>query len=214
MNLESCFLCRRPVLELRGQFTILHPYQLEEGDEAIEHEAYGWCHLACLVGSEWGRLWHDRLRTHFLTVRGYHEVAEVGPMRVLQHPRTEDVVALDRDGVMLAFHPREAANKRAVAEGCLLRVRGEMNLEFDDAEQVALIRAALSEDGQFPLLRLVDMLGIASVILTPRALERGALRFDKKLKRRWGGRWVSAHADYELLVPREVLACVGLAGRT
>lgn len=210
MNLEPCFLCSKPVLELAGQFDKLDSYELDPNDTAVAQGAFGWCHGLCLVRSSWGPLWFERRRARYLGPVGYRQIAGSEGLVALQNPRTNEKIVLRRDGLMFAFDARALAKKTPCEGGVLLPTVEEMNLELDDPELVKTIRAQLLEQKTFPLSRLVDALGIGDRMLFPGALEQGVLCFDKSLKRLWVGNWVSARAVHARFIPNEVLAMAGV----
>lgn len=206
MNLESCFLCALPVLELKGQFDKLDSYYLQPEDDAYVQGAYGWCHALCLVRSSWGHFWFTRRREHFTENIGYQQAASDGEHCVLRHPRTGELLILRADGLMFDVAPRALTKAKPSEGGVMLPIEQEMNIELDEGDLVREIRDDLVNQKRYPLWGLIDGLGIRAQMMFPRALEGGELRLDKRLRREWVGSWISAKAVYHRFLPDRVVA--------
>lgn len=210
MNLERCFVCKLPVLELEGQFEKLDSYLLDgTSDELYENEAFGWCHSKCLSTSTWGWSWSKRLINYATNVLGYKSVVEDDNMLTgLINLHTQDMMVLRKDGVNFFVSPSELAKKRSHPGGFLLPVTEEMNLEFDDIELAKEIRDTLVKEKSYPLVNIVRSLRLSDRLLFPEAIQDGKLRFDTSLQREWRGAWVSAIADYQKFFPHELMAVI------
>ena len=206
MNLETCFLCKRPVLELEGQFEKLDTYLLDETDTAYAQGAFGWCHARCLSASTWGKFWAERRIQHLTGVLGYSMISEDNAQTALRHPHTGDMITVRADGVTFAISTSALTQKRDTRGGVLLAVSEEMNLEFDDPDLAQEIRDRLVRLGQYPLPKVVAALDLSDCLLCPEAISGGALHFDKHLQGDWIDDWVSAIAEYDRFLPEAVLA--------
>lgn len=206
MNLEPCFLCSLPVMELEGQFDKMDSYYLLPEDDAYVQGAYGWCHALCLAQSSWGAFWFTRRRKHFTENMGYEQKASTGEHCVLRRPRDGTLLILRHDGLMFDIAPHALSKAKSTEGGVLLPVEHEMNLELDTAATVQKIRDDLMKHKRYSLWALIDEVGIRERMLFPRALEGGELRLDKRLRREWFGNWLSAKVVYERFIPDEIVS--------
>jgi hypothetical protein len=208
MNLESCFICKRRVLEFEGQFEKLDTYLLNENDDAYQQGAFGWCHARCLSTSNWGAFWAQRRIQHMTKVMGFAKISEIGTLTVVSNPRTGQVAVLRTDGITFTVMPSALGRKKNCSGGVLLPVSEEMNLEFDDPKLACEIRDSLVKSKCFPLSKLVEALDLTDCLLYPEAILDGMMHFDKTLKREWMGNWVSAVAAYSQFLPQAVVDLV------
>jgi hypothetical protein len=208
MNLESCFICKRRVLEFEGQFEKLDTYLLNESDDAYQQGAFGWCHARCLSTSNWGGFWAQRRIQHMTKVMGFAKISEAGTLTAVCNPRTEQVAVLRTDGITFTVMPSALDRKKDCSGGVLLPVSEEMNLEFDDPKLACEIRDSLVKSKSFPLSKLVEALNLTDWLLYPEAILDGMMHFDKTLKREWMGNWVSAVAAYSQFLPQAVVDLV------
>jgi hypothetical protein len=95
MNLDNCFICKRPVLEFEGQFDKLDTYLLNESDDAYQQGAFGWCHARCLSTSNWGAFWAQRRIHHMTEVMGFAKSSEIGALTAIRNPLSKLVEALN-----------------------------------------------------------------------------------------------------------------------
>jgi hypothetical protein len=205
MNLESCFICNLPVLELNGQFEKLDTYLLNEDDAAYQQNAFGWCHTSCLSKSNWGQFWTERRVWHLTKVKGFSQVYSGTCLSVMQNPRTDERIALRSDGVSFNIKPSLLGHRKDYSGGILLPVFEEINLELDEPTLIHDIRDALVRVKYFPLQQLIEALKLNDYLLYPQAVIDGSLRFDKALKREWVDNWVSANVSYSQFIPQEIL---------
>ena len=215
MKLESCFICKRLVLELEGQFTKLDTYLLHGDDAAYQQGAFGWCHLSCLSASNWGNFWTKRRIQHMTEIMGFVKIRSSGSLTALQNPRTGEITVLQDDGVSFFIPSSSRLRKNRVVPklvpgGVLLPILEEMNLEFDDPLLAQETREALLEFKHFPLSKLIEALKIKDCLLYPNAVSDGTLRFSKVLRRDWVGNWVSAIASYNRFIPQAIADLVVL----
>jgi hypothetical protein len=205
MNLENCFICKRPVLEFSGQFEKLDTYLLNEDDAAYEQGAFGWCHTSCLSKSRWGAFWAERRIWHLTSVKGFPKLHSDVSLTVVCNPRTDERIVLRADGVSFSIKPSMLEHKKDCPDGILLPIFEEMNLELDEPKLTREIRDTLAKTKYFPLQKLVKALELNDYLLYPEAIIDGALRFNKALKQEWVDNWVSADVSYNQFIPQEVL---------
>jgi hypothetical protein len=205
MNLERCFICQHPVLELDGQFEKFDSYYLDASDDAYQQDAYGWCHSFCLSNSRWGKFWSERLIQHKTELLGFEKICSTNSLTVLRNPRVNEITILRNDGITFWLKPPVLYCEEDYQGGFVLPVLHEMNLELDDSSLVNKIQQRLITSGSFPLQELVQALDLTQYLLYPEAIVDGTLQFDKKLKREWDGYWVSVLAKYKKFVPQEVV---------
>jgi len=208
MNLDSCFICKRPVLEFEGQFEKLDTYLLNESDDAYQQGAFGWCDARCLSTSNWGAFWAQRRIQHMTEVMGFAKISETGTLTAIRNPRTGQVSVLRTDGITFSVMPSAFDRKNDCLGGILLPVSEEMNLEFDDPKLACEIRDSLVKSKCFPLSKLVEALNLTDCLLYPEAILDGMMQFDKTLKQHWMGNWVSAMVAYNQFVPQAVVDLV------
>ncbi|MEO1373922.1 MAG: hypothetical protein AAFW70_06310 [Cyanobacteria bacterium J06635_10] len=209
MNLENCFICKRPILELEGQFDKLDTFLLEETDAAYQEAAFGWCHTRCLSTSKWGEFWSERRIWHMTEVMGFKKIDNIDNLTAIRNPNTGTVTVIQNNGV--TFHLKSSYTldyKKKSPGGILLPISEEMNLELDNSTLVQEIKDTLVKTKSFPLIELVKSLELEDYLLYPEAIADGAIQFDKALKREWIGNWISALAVYDQFVPQAVIDIV------
>ncbi len=209
MTLKKCFICKRPVLELKGQFHKLDTYFLNEQDDiAYEQGAFGWCHTSCLSKSSWGSFWSERRISHMTSIMGYLKLLNSTDLTVLFDPRRNKYIVLRSDGVAFYIELPLLKYKKDCPTGIMLPVFEEMNLELDEPELAHKICDTLAKTKSFPLQDLVNALDLNDTLLYPDAIIDGVLLFNKALKENWGDNWTSGNASYSEFIPQEVLDAV------
>jgi hypothetical protein len=173
MKLPSCVSCGRPVLQLSGQFANLDSYYLGEGGPP--RETAGAWHASCLAASPAATAWYAvRLRNH-CDVRDFRPVAELDHWTVVGHPRSGDVVAFGRAGELVSLALGRDRG-RSVAGGAVYpTVVPLYNVELDDEPVIADIQRGLDADGSYPVMALIDKLGIADRVVSARPGAQGIL---------------------------------------
>lgn len=208
MRAATCVGCGRVVVHLDGQAEKLDSFYLE--DDGPPPESAGIWHRRCLEESPHGEAWYQaRVRNH-VAVRGYAEIATTNAWTVVRHPRSGPV-AFARGGAALSL-TFAGGRPRRVAGGAVYRVAHEYNLELDDRDAIAVIRDALSADGEFPIPSLFELLDIADRVVHPEALENAVFRPGPSVPGEWYARAISARAEYGVFVPDELAPHV-LRGR-
>lgn len=205
MNLDNCFICKRPVLEFEGQFDKLDTYLLNESDDAYQQGAFGWCHARCLSTSNWGAFWAERRIQHMTEVMSFVKSSKIGALTAIRNTRTGEVSVLRTDGITFSVMPSAFDRKKDCLGGILLPVSEEMNLEFDDPKLACEIRDSLVKSRCFPLSKLVEALNLTDSLLYPEAVLDGMMQFDKTLKQYWMDNWVSARVAYNQFIPQAVV---------
>lgn len=207
MKAPSCAFCGRVVLELDGQFEILHPYLLESSQR--DGVPVGPCHLACLARSAWAGLWADRRAHHHAAVLRHERIGEDARYRAFCDRRNREWVVVATTGEVFAW--RIGAERKAPRTdgGRLIAVEQEYNLELPEhGALIAEAQAALARDQRFPLPRLITGLGLDDVMMHPAALTDGAFVLDGGLRRHWSAAAVSARARYARWIPEDVIALI------
>lgn len=207
MGLESCCLCAESLLELQGQFLSLRPYALRPGDEDIRAAGVlGPVHASCLIASPWGARWARRLAEH-AAQRGATPLGRHGSVTGLWSPGLRQVTLIQDTGYRVSVPTDRLSEARPDRDGLLVPVEEEYNLELADRpDLVATIQDALTRTGRYPLLGLIDALGMRQRLAFPAALQDGWLLFDPALRSYWRPQWLSMKARYHLFVPADGVA--------
>jgi hypothetical protein len=207
MRLANCNDCELPVLELRGQVAVLDSYYISEGKPPAT--SAGWWHARCLADSAVASAWYEaRLRNH-CDVRGLRPLNQLDHWTIVRHPRTGEVLAFGRRGELIPLSLERKGARRVDGGAVYPIVDDEYHLGLGDEALVQSIKDGLLSDGTYALPVLIDQLGIGDKVTHPVALERGVVRFDRKLHRDWT-RWsVSASVEYGLFIPVELEPFIG-----
>jgi hypothetical protein len=205
MRLPECIGCSMPLLELCGQFEMLSPYYVNGGVPSVE--TIGEWHTKCLSESLHGEEWFLARRNNYVSVRGYREVANAGDWFVIRSSHRQETIALSRTGASLSLEfPRQRPLQ--IAGGVVYRVKEIYNLELSDRGDVSSIQGALIDNGVYPLVDLITLLGIEDRMVNIEALRDGVLRYDRSLKRSWGAFAIAVQMEYGVFVPAEINAYV------
>ena len=202
-ELEKCRICRRPVLELEGQFEILQPYYLPPGDPALEIS--GWLHTTCLANSEHGKAWARQRVNHFTGVRGYEVVHDTDDWTVLIDRRRRALLAFHRDGGSIVAENIEARVTPCDGGGTV-EIERDSHLTLDDPAFVASLQQEITKQKRVPLAKVVDHLEIGDRLQWPGILKTGVYVLSKKLRGDWTRRTFSARVHYEEFLPEAVVA--------
>lgn len=201
--MNSCTICRLPVLELDGQFENLEPYYAESGHPAAD--LTGECHSCCIASNAYGRVWHDWRVHNYTTIRGYRIASEQDGWTVLLHKRHPELLALHATGFSVGGErPAQRGREKLVEGGILVAIDEEFNLVLDDLEIVAAIKSHLKQDRRYSILAMSSALGIADRIQWPQALDNAFFVFDAKLQREWTNTALSMRAQYAKFLPTQV----------
>jgi hypothetical protein len=204
MRPPSCVACDLPVLELRGQFTVLQPYLIEHG--VPPSETAGAWHLPCLESSSVGQLWHQAKLRSYVNVRGYELLARTSRWSVVRNPRTREVLALGAGGDTLALGTVPA---RPVVGGAVeLVTEPSYGLEYDPPV-IREIQQGLRATGRYAVRAVADRLGIGDRLAHPDLLDGAAFRLDAELEPEWLPQYVLAAVDYPVFVPDELAPYAG-----
>jgi hypothetical protein len=201
MSLATCVGCGLPVLELRGQFTLLDSY-LIEGGHPPEADVGHW-HISCLQAAGVGARWAQVLVQNYTSVRGYRVLGETAAGCVIENPRTGEVLAIDQHGTgsSLMF---QAAPHRLVPGGGAYQLREvEYGLDVGNVTWSQEIQTALRAQGSYSILDLARGLGIEAKLSHPELLADAAFRYDEELEEEWGPMFVLAPVEYQVFVPGE-----------
>jgi hypothetical protein len=195
------------VISLEGEDTLFPPYLLSENDpgddEAIRLRTYGEYHFACLVASRWGSFWSSRLARHFILQGGFIELGEDDGFAFFGHINTGRVELVRSDGFHLTLEKRDLLHLRAEPSQTSVGRTREFTFHLEGSPHV--VRAAqadLVHYGAYPLLKLVENLGVAPYLMNPAAVSRSFLRFSTDLKEHWDHGHITVMLDYPLPVPQ------------
>lgn len=201
MRLPTCVACGLPVLELRGQYTLLDSYLIQGGVPPAA--TAGTYHSSCLAASAVGPAWGAALVKSFVGTRGFERLAHDDEWTVVRNPRTRDTVALGSNGVTLALG--FTGDRREVPGGVSFAVsEREYALEWD-APLVDGIQRDLRAKQRVAVLEVADQLGIRDRLSYPELLVDAAFRLDPALEPDWRPGFVWAPVDYRVFVPAALL---------
>lgn len=203
--MNSCSICKLPVLEIDGQFENLEPYYAEPEHEAAE--LVGECHSSCISAHEHGRTWYEWRARSYSTGRGYRLVAEQDGWSVLLHTRHPGLLAFHISGFSVASAPPSRTGHGTAIDGGVLVpvVDQEFNIRLDDVDIVAIVQSGLKQQGRYSIQSMLSLLGIADRIKWPQALTNAAFVLDKKLQRDWGSTDLAMRASYHKFLPTLVV---------
>lgn len=205
MRLPTCVACALPVLELRGQYTLLDSFLIQNGVPPAA--TAGTYHSTCLATSAAGPAWGKALVRSFVGTRGFEQLAQTAEWTVARNPRTRDTVALGANGVTLSLGFTGA--RRTVPGGAVFAVsEREYMLEWD-VPLVDGLQRDLRAQGRALVLDLADQLGIRNRLAHPELLVDAAFRLDPALEPDWRPGFVWAPVDYQVFVPDALLAWAG-----
>lgn len=202
MRLSACKGCGRLVFHLKGQVDVLDSYYLDDGGPPPE--SCGNWHTACLLRSPYGPAWYELRFKNFTKVRGNRVIGTTPNWSVVEHPRTHERLAFSQRGELLGLvYPR--GRLRKVEGGSIYRHEDrEYNLELEDEALIHAIQESLLATKTFPVLALVEAMGLTEMMHHPEALEGGMLHFDRGFRRRWSPHFVVARWEYGVFVPAEL----------
>jgi hypothetical protein len=211
-NFPSCFICKQRVLGLRGQDLNLDTFYLQ-GQHAdlqvIAENAFGECHMLCLLGSKWGSFWAERIAENMRHVRRFESLIESEQFQMLRNARMTETIIIRTDGWIKFVSDRRLHEARKTTEGLLLPVREEMSVELsDDMALIADLERTLASNRPFSLWEFVSKLGLANRLLYPEAIRPGEIYPvqgptvpAKPLKRWQGDTFLIAAFSYDEFVP-------------
>lgn len=202
MRLRSCRGCGRLVIEIEGQFEVLDSYYMENG--VPPKESVGDWHTSCLLKSSYGPAWYEVKLKNFTKVRGNRVIGTTPNWSIVEHPRTHERLAFSQRGELIGLvYPR--GRLRKVEGGSVYRheVR-EYNLELEDEALIHAIQESLLATKTFPVLALVEAMGLTEVMHHPEALEGSMLHFERAFRREWSPNFVVARWEYGVFVPAEL----------
>jgi hypothetical protein len=186
---SSCKGCSKPVLEIKGQFESFDSYFLD--DDGPLMESVGEWHSTCFSANPNGPGWRDVQLKNFIEVRGHRLIASTERWSVIESPRTLDRFALSSQGGSVYRHEDR-----------------EYNLELEDLDVIRVVQDSLLSVKTFPILSLVEALGITDRLHHPEALEGGLLHYERAFQREWSDDFVVARWEYGVFIPSELEAYV------
>lgn len=199
---SNCKGCGRVVLEIDGQFESFDSYFLD--DDGPLMGSVGEWHTTCFLNSSYGSGWREVKLRNFIEVRGHRLVATTESWTVVESPRTLDRFAFSSRGELLGL-VRPLGRLRKVEGGSVYRHEdGEYNLELEDRDLIRVMQESLLSVKTFPILSLVEALGLTDRLHHPEALEGGLLHYERAFQRDWSDDFVVARWTYGAFIPSEL----------
>jgi hypothetical protein len=173
----TCFLCADQVLGLRGQDVTLDTFYLcnqDEDQKALANDAFGECHLRCLINSKWGGFWARRIAGNLRDVRQFECLLENEELQVLRNVRLAETIVVRSDGWFTFLPDLRLREARKTPEGLLLPVTEEMSVMLSGhSELIAEIEQELEAKRAVSLWDLTNRLGLSEHLLYPEAIRPG-----------------------------------------
>ena len=142
----------------------------------LEAEAFGECHLRCLINSPWGEYWSKRILSNYVLIRKIPTIGQIGSVKVLRNERIRTTFLFGNDGWMADVHDQYMKQRISVNGGFHLPVKEAFDIDLLDFPNIAHeIRSAFLNNKSFALQMLIDKLGIESHLLYPGAIQSGLL---------------------------------------
>lgn len=195
MNLNQCIFCKRPVLEIRGQFEKLDTYYLNKEDELFQNKIYGSCYSAAMKASKWGAAWYKKRLEHAKSM-GFRVIKIASNHCVVDRGQAWE--SYYTDGRKLSLGKDELHQ----ASG-LMQIKQNYNVELEDTAFVTKVRAALESEGSYPLWNLIEHLGVADQILYPELLKNGRM-LKQNPPAPVVGNWLGLKLIYDYQLPVEL----------
>ncbi len=199
---QRCPGCGKFALSLFGQIERLDSYLLEPGGPPAE--SAGHWHSACLVASSVGGAWAAARKRNLVDVRAYAVVGHVGAWCVLEDLRDGARMGLSDQGPLLVLPPATAVASRTWGTGYRER-KGEYNLHLPVPDLIAAIQTTLERDGVCSMAVMFDRLALWPCLQHAEALADARFVYDEELREEWRAEWLSAGAEYNVVVPPELL---------
>ncbi|VTS07760.1 hypothetical protein [Tuwongella immobilis] len=204
--MESCFLCRQPVMGLKGQDDFLDSAILDPGDEPHLAEADGECHGKCLTMSPWGEKWMQyrirrQQRMPFVMLR-HHDSGLIS----LHNRNNGDTTLFRADGTRWVLRDRDTHRIMIQgSEGYQLPLDQEFNCVFREKDELlAEMQSVLRASGRYSLMHFLQALGTDNRLLHPATVADSEWRFDSDFAQYWTASSISARLVSALFVPMDV----------
>jgi hypothetical protein len=223
LDARPCFLCGNTVLGLAGQDIVLDTFLLRPGkrdDEVLAEEAFGPCHLKCLIGSRWASFWSERVSQNYTFVRKLRAVHRSDEVSVFRNRLIAETVVVRSNGWIGSFTDAELKVAETVPEGQLVPV--SMQAAWDvtaDRDLHAAIETAMAAQKPFSLFEYVSRLGLADRLWFAEAIRRGrivrgtASNEDPAGSAGVAGSSISVELSYYKLLPADIAPLVMGASR-
>jgi hypothetical protein len=153
---QSCEICRLPVLEIEGQFNVLLPYYGRSDDPAFD--LVGHVHSTCLSASPHRERWVEWTTTGLLR-RGWRSVATVDGWNVLYSENHDDVSALHDSGSEIDFKRGELNKAKRCDGGAVVPRKEDWYYELEDEDIVESWKREIDRAGSVPLAKVIEDLG-------------------------------------------------------
>lgn len=196
MNLNQCIFCKRPVLEIRGQFEKLDSYYLKKEDELFQEKIYGSCYSAAMKASKWGAAWYKK-RLEYARSMGFKVLKIAANHCVVDRGQAWEVYYADGRKLSLGKDELHQATG-------LMQIKQNYNVELEDTAFVTKIRATLESEGSYPLWNLIEHLGVADQMIHPEQLKH-ALMYSQSPAAPAIGNWLGLKLVYDYQLPTELI---------
>lgn len=198
-----CPACGTVVFSLFGQSEQLDSYLLEPGGPP--RGTAGTWHTRCLATSSCGAAWAAARMKHMVEVRGYVVIDRLDAWRVLEDPRDGERMGLSDQGALLVLPAATRVERRPWGRAYRER-KGEYNLDLPMPALIQAMQAALQRDGVCAMAMMFDATEVWPYLQHPVSLADARFVYDDDLREAWGAEWLSAKAEYDVLVPPAMLA--------
>jgi hypothetical protein len=214
MNKPICFICNHQVIGLSGQDLTLDTFYLHgepEDRQVVADNAFGDCHLLCLVNSKWGRFWGKRVLGNLKNVRRYGSIFESSEVSILRNDVMLESAVVRADGWMTFVSDRPLLAARTIAGGRLLPVVHPLTIDLsENVNLIERIQPAFEANTSVNLFELVVELGLQDYLLYPEAIRDGDVRRldtdagTEPITRSHGEVLLTAMLSYHQLLPEEI----------
>jgi hypothetical protein len=214
MNYNCCF-CKQIVLGLKGQDEYLDSFYLQDGEcdtEVARGGVFGWCHVQCLVRSQWSQFWRNRRLENFEQIRKYDVLLDDGERyRVLLNPTGGDLVIADCDGTFTQIESSCLRRTKCSDEICLIPMSHRLDVDLGVLSNKEIAKE-FSKARELSLIQLLRSLGIQSLLVEPRGIEGGAF-VGHGANVLLDGEYMSGIAHYSVVVAKSLGAHISSAIR-
>jgi hypothetical protein len=205
MNLDSCFVCNKPVLELDGQYEHFQAYGLNDEDSWVfQQNVIGKCHDTCISSSEFGTFWYHKTLS-IKIVQKYHAYEIDGSQVLLIRYWDEEIIVLNKNGTSVRFFLDELKKAKQTRDGIVVSRSLELNVEMDYVDKAEQVRSQLLGEKKVPLKSLYELLELEDQFSHPEIHATSYLVYDRALKRYWVGSWISSQCIYNVLIPADAI---------
>lgn len=204
-SLPRCFVCSLPVLGLVSDDQYLDTFCLSRDDEALRASAFGWSHTLCLLNTQWGKKWANYRLRHYSSVRRHSLIYSNSEWKLLHNHSLQEFVFIRTDGLFFCINQADLSTAEWTSEGFCLSISDVRQWNLAGFSPLATtIKEQLFLSNHYPLIRLLDALGISSVMMNIDRLKRGKLMQAHCQPPALLGDSLVARAEYPFLIPLQL----------